>query len=331
MLNQPFGDPVLYVKLAGEKKALLFDLGEISSLKAGKLFKVSHVFVSHMHMDHFIGFDHLIRLNLARDKTTRIYGPEGIIRNVKGKLRGYSWNLVGDYPFVIEVIEICARRLKKIRFICKDRFKPESLISVPYSEKVDEHPHYSVRAIRLDHKIISIAYCLEERFHININKDRLDRLGLPSGKWLRQLKDYIWEGRPDTWPVTILADSAQENGRKEIALGELKKEIVTITQGKKIVYISDCRGIEKNFLKIISFASGADVIFCEAAFLERDREKAFKRGHLTARQAGYIAREAGAKELKVIHFSPRYEDCPELLFQEAQQEFKGLGNPEIEI
>ena len=109
LLNQPFGDPVLYVRLAGEKKALLFDLGEISFLKAGKLFKVTDVFVSHTHIDHFIGFDHLIRLNLARDRTLRIFGPAGIIRNVRGKLKGYTWNLVDEYPFIIEVVEISAK------------------------------------------------------------------------------------------------------------------------------------------------------------------------------------------------------------------------------
>ena len=62
LLNQPFGDPALYVRMANEKKALLFDLGDISCLSPGELIKVSHAFVSHTHMDHFVGFDHLVRL-----------------------------------------------------------------------------------------------------------------------------------------------------------------------------------------------------------------------------------------------------------------------------
>jgi len=60
LLNQPFGDPALYVRLAGEKKALLIDLGDVSCLEPGKLLKVEDVFVSHTHIDHFIGFDHYI-------------------------------------------------------------------------------------------------------------------------------------------------------------------------------------------------------------------------------------------------------------------------------
>ncbi len=322
LLNQPFGDPVLYVRLTGERKALLFDLGELGSLSAGKLFKVTHVFVSHTHMDHFIGFDHLLRLNLSRDKTITIYGPEGIIKNVRGRLRGYTWNLVEDYPFVIEVIEVCAKKLRKVCFICRDRFMSDVEKTTPFEKAIDVHPHYTVSALRVDHKITSIIYTLEERFRININRDRLQRLGLPVGKWLRELKSCIWEGKPDSWLVCVKEDKAGGKIFKEIELGVLKKEITTITKGEKIAYISDCRGIERNFRKIIPFVSGADILFCESAFIDSDKDKASSKGHLTARQAGFIARESGARELKVFHFSPRYEHCPDLLYQEAEQEFR---------
>ena len=317
LLNQPFGDPVLYVRLSGEKKAVLIDLGDVSHLEPGKLLKVEDVFVSHTHIDHFIGFDHLLRLNLGRDKTIRIFGPPGIIANVRGKLAGYTWNLVDAYPFIIEAIEISARALKKARFICAERFKALKAEIVPFvGPVVDLHPHYAMTALRLDHRIASIAYGMEERFHININKDKLDALGLPTGTWLRELKDAVWADKPDDFMV-------RTHGGAEMPLGELKREILTITKGQKIVYVSDCRGTEANLKKIIGFARGADLLFCEAAFLDRDRDKAFERGHLTAKQAGFAAREAGVASLQVFHFSPRYEAVPELLHQEAQQEFKG--------
>ncbi len=88
----------------------------------------------------------------------------------------------------------------------------------------------------------------------------------------------------------------RDDGGTELPLGELKREMLTITKGQKIVYVSDCRGTDANLKKIISFARGADLLFCEAAFLDRDREKACERGHLTAKQAGFAAREAGVAE-----------------------------------
>lgn len=322
LVNQPFGDPVLYVRLSGEKKALLFDLGDISTLHPGKLFKVTHVFVTHTHIDHFIGFDHLLRLNLARDKTLRIYGPPGIIRNVRGKLKGYTWNLVDSYPFVIEAFEIRRTKIVGARFVCREKFKATSIEERAFDGVLDINPHYTVRAVRVDHKIPSIAYSLEERFHININKQRLVDMGLPVGKWLRDLKDLIWQGCDDSELVTVPVPGKKHH---VFSLGELKHTITTITRGQKIVYIADCRGSRNNIKKLVNFATGADVVFCEAAFLEKDITRAMERGHLTARQAGCIAREAGAQFLRVFHFSPRYETCPELLFAEAEQAFHGEG------
>ncbi|SBT08315.1 hypothetical protein ACCAA_560017 [Candidatus Accumulibacter aalborgensis] len=52
LVNPPFGDPGLYVDLLFEKRALLFDLGDIRALPPGKLLRASHVFVSPTPMVH---------------------------------------------------------------------------------------------------------------------------------------------------------------------------------------------------------------------------------------------------------------------------------------
>ena len=61
----------------------------------------------------------------------------------------------------------------------------------------------------------------------------------------------------------------------------------------------------------------------EAPFLEADRERAVSRAHLTARQAGAIARWARVRHLKRFHFSPRYENGEDELWREAEDEFSG--------
>jgi ribonuclease Z len=323
LLNQPFGDPALYVELKGVRRALLFDLGDITQLPAGKILKISRVFVSHMHMDHFIGFDHLLRLFLARDATLRIYGPRGIIKNIRGKLQGFTWNLVGSYPFVLEVFEILKHSMRRVTFACRDGFKSGPGETVPFTGIIDSNPHYTVKALHLDHRITSLAFSIKERFHININKDRLNRLGLPAGPWLREFKNCLWEEKPDTFKVNIYAHDKTGEKVTQLPLGDLKREIATKTEGQKIVYVSDCRGTDENLWKIISFAMNADMLFCEGSFRTQDRAKAEERGHLTAEQAGAIARQARAKALQIYHFSPRYENCPELLYKEAERAFKG--------
>ena len=101
---------------------------------------------------------------------------------------------------------------------------------------------------------------------------------------------------------------------------------MTLTPGQKIAYVADCRFSPENAQKIVQLAQGADLFFCEAAFLERDRDRAEERSHLTARQAGELAREAGAKKLQIFHFSPKYEKETSLLYREAAEAFQA-GSP----
>ena len=89
LVNGRFGDPALYVEALHEKGALLFDLGDLSPLSARDLLRVGHVFVSHTHIDHFIGFDLLLRLSVGRETRIEMVGPAGFAARVHHKLQGY--------------------------------------------------------------------------------------------------------------------------------------------------------------------------------------------------------------------------------------------------
>jgi len=97
LLNGQTGDPALLVTLRWQGRALLLDLGRIDRVPGALLLPIEAVFVSHAHMDHFMGFDQLLRLFLARDTTLRLYGPAGLADCVAGKLAGYVWNLTDEY------------------------------------------------------------------------------------------------------------------------------------------------------------------------------------------------------------------------------------------
>lgn len=322
LINKPFGDPGVYVEIKWEKRAILFDIGDISSLDPAKLLKVSDVFVSHTHMDHFIGFDHLLRLILSRDKKLRIYGPPGTIACIEGKLRGYTWNLTGEYPLSIQVSEVYPDRMERKVFYAQDGFKPRDLDPLPFSGILREEDMITICTAHLDHKIVSLGFALKERFHININREALDTLGLPVGPWLRAFKQELWEGKSDDDIFTVSWEKGNMKFTRDFTLGSLKRKIATITEGQKISYIVDAIYSQENVEKILELVRDSDVMFCEAAYAEVDREIASDRFHLTAEQAGRIARMGGVKNLVIFHFSPRYKENPSLLYEEAKRAFK---------
>ncbi|MFA9562510.1 MAG: ribonuclease Z, partial [Nitrospirota bacterium] len=84
LVNDLFGDPGLYVEIRWSRRALLFDLGDNTPLSPTSLLRVQDIFLSHTHMDHFIGFDRLLRVALGRGKRIRFYGPPGLIANIHG-------------------------------------------------------------------------------------------------------------------------------------------------------------------------------------------------------------------------------------------------------
>src|SRR5260370_35658205 len=104
LVNGRSGDPALYVETLFEKRAILFDLGDITVLSPRKIQRLEHIFVSHAHMDQLAGFDQLLRLLVGREKTIRLYGPEVLIRHVEHKLHGYVWHLAAGYAAALIVI-----------------------------------------------------------------------------------------------------------------------------------------------------------------------------------------------------------------------------------
>ena len=75
LVNGRYGDPTVYVETLFEKRSLLFDLGEISSLSPRKIRRIDQIFVSHAHIDHFVEFDHLLGLLVGHEKSVQLLVP----------------------------------------------------------------------------------------------------------------------------------------------------------------------------------------------------------------------------------------------------------------
>ena len=72
---------------------------------------------------------------------------------------------------------------------------------------------------------------------------------------------------------------------------------------------------------IVPHIAGADLLCLECTFANELAELAEQRFHLTAGQAGQLARKAGVKQLLLSHISARYKE-PEILIQQATEEFE---------
>ena len=306
-----------------EKRGLLFDLGDLSSITNGELLKISHVFISHTHIDHFIGFDHFLRVVFGRGKTIHLYGPEKFIANVTGKLAGFTWNLVDRYSesVTLEVTEVHESHLVKVKFKAIDRFKKSDEKEIPFEDGilVDEDK-FVVRTAILEHRIPCLGFSLEEKNHVNICKDRLEKMCYRSGPWLNELKKYVCEGKSDEY---LLEVPSMAKGSQKKTLGKLKEELVLISPGQKISYVVDTVYNDANKNRIIALVRGSDILFCESPFLAEEEARGQERCHLTSRQAGIIAREAEVKKLNVFHFSGRHTFHTEQIIQEAEEAFMG--------
>ena len=150
---------------------------------------------------------------------------------------------------------------------------------------------------------------------MNVLRGAIESAGLPVGPWLAQAKQAVRRGNPDTHRIEI-------PGRGSVPLGELKERMIRTGPGQRVAYVTDAAPSADNRRRIIALACHADQLFVEAVFLHRDLALAEATRHLTARDAGEVAREAGVRFFTVFHHSARYLSDPTVLTQEARDAFR---------
>ncbi len=305
LVNGRFGDPAVFVDFLFDRRALLFDVGTIRNLPPRKIMRLTDVFVSHAHMDHFNDFDWVVRLCLGRPVTLRLHGPEGFIDRVEHRLLGYTWNLAAGYEqsLTLDVVELHEGGVgRRARFECRGGFArgAECGVALPSGVLLQERG-FRVRAAIIDHGIPCLAFALEEQRHISVRKNRLAELALRPGPWLKGLKQAVLRDAGDDTPISL--DDGQA-----LPLGRLRDAIIDVAPGFKTAYVVDAADTATNRTRIVELARDADEIYIETAFTAADTALAAARHHLTGVQAGGLARAAGARRLHPMHCSPRYQD-----------------------
>lgn len=310
LLNGRSGDPAVYVEALHRPDAVLLDCGDLSALSPRHLLRVGLLAVSHAHMDHWAGFDRLLRLLVGRGKRLPVVGPHGFAERLFHRLRAYTWNLADRIPadLVFEVTEVAAADAwPRTRLRLHDGFRPDPLPPLPARPDgaVLRLGPLRLRAAVLDHGTPCLGFALEEEAHLNIWRTRLHERGLPTGPWLAGLKAAVAEGRPDDHPVPVFARASEARGAPTLPLGAAR-ELVEVSPGQRLAYLTDFADTPANRAAAVALARGADTLFIEAPFAADDADLALDRRHLTTRAAGEIAREAGVRRVEPFHFSPRY-------------------------
>jgi len=331
LVNDAFGDPGLYVDFRDERRALLVDVGDIGALAPRSLMRLTHVFVTHTHMDHFSGFDRLLAVVLGRKERLAFLGGPGFVDQVEHKLRAYTWNVVHRYEveLVIEALEVgLDGHGRRASFSSRRRFEREDDgIFEPSGDVLHDEAAFRVRGRLVDHDIPCLSFAIEEKAHVRVDRDRVAGLGFTPGAWLRALKQAVLAGAPDAAPIEVRWRDRDGEHRAVRTVGELRPVVLDVVAGRRIGYATDLRFTEANVRALGELLAGVDVLYIESVFLDRDADQAARKNHLTARQAGTIARAVGARSIVPFHFSPRYEGRAEELRSEALAAWKATSPP----
>jgi len=152
------------------------------------------------------------------------------------------------------------------------------------------------------HRITSVGWVLQEdarpgRFH----PERAREAGVPEGEMWGELQ----RGRPVTLPGgrVVLPEGIVEPPRR----------------GRRVAVTGDTRPCAAT----AEAARGADLLIHECTFGDAEGARAVETTHSTAREAGRVAREAGAERLVLTHLSTRYDTDPSPLLAQATEEFSG--------
>lgn len=322
-LNGHFGDPSLYIWEINTRHAILIDCGDLSKFSTRQLLKVTHIFLSHCHIDHFFGFDQFLRVHVGSEKIVTIMGPSQTSERVAGKLKGYTWNLIWDknLEFVVIDFDSDKQQKKTTRFHAKNAFQAEygPVENWTFIEPIFDSGNFKVTAITLDHRTPSMAYTVEEKISFAINKSKLDELGFIAGPWLNELKQAYLSG--------LLGQLIQVELKNEpptiYSTADLAQLLLLTRPSYKIAYVTDGAAHKKNFELLFPLIKNADILIAETCFIEQDRILADETKHFTALFIARLAAEAEIKKIMPFHFSKRYLTRSDEVFSELQKNFTG--------
>jgi ribonuclease Z len=162
---------------------------------------------------------------------------------------------------------------------------------------------YTVSCAPLTHRVPAFGYRVAEKDKPGrFNVEHAQALGIPSGPLYGKLK----QGAIVTLPDGRVINGADLCGETQI--------------GRKFVYCTDTIYCDN----AVELAQDADVLIHEATFAHQDAELAYQRLHSTSTMAAQTALSAGAKQLIMTHFSPRYAPGNAIVLDDLLSEARAI-------
>jgi len=311
-------DPVLFIHVRPTGRGILLDCGQLHHLAKRVLRSIDAVFVSHAHMDHLMGFDHLLRHVLVAPRTIACYGPPGIAERIGHKLAGYDWNLTEDSWCTIVVNEVHLHHIEQFTFAGSRGFTAERLQTLPRSGRIIyQSRHLKVEAELCDHKIPVLIFRVTEACPFLIDRQRLQAEQLLPGPWLRELKKRFYDGFRAAGPLKVWRETGSGDKIEKIKdAAALYHRICRVAAPASIGYLSDLGMTSENLDRVCDLLHDTTLLVAECTFLAADQEKARTSAHLCTTDLNLICRRVRPGLLLPMHLSKSYISLTQQLYCE---------------
>jgi ribonuclease Z len=178
-----------------------------------------------------------------------------------------------------------------------------------FQVQLDEHPistpgiifeneKYKIETKYLDHTLDSLGFRIQEHGGYTMIPEQLKKVGLEYDQ-IKELKS-----------------------KEKVVVDGISIELTDVSnprKGQSFAYILDTRLCNT----AIELAKDVDILICESTYLSDREEMAKEYGHLTAKQAAFLAKKSAVGKLVLTHFSQIYTDINE--FQnEAKKVFPNV-------
>ncbi|VTR98122.1 MBL fold metallo-hydrolase [Tuwongella immobilis] len=314
LVNGSTGDPALYIDYPGLDNALLFDAGENGNLDLKRLADLEAVFLTHHHIDHFIGFDRILRANLDKDKELRIFGPGGTITRIYQRLKSYDFQYFSFMKIALNVVELEPGVRRQARMECAKKF-PEPVISEDaWTERtIYENPYLTIEAVSVEHTTPCLAYALVEKPGYHPDPDKLAVSPLRPGSWVPLVLDQLRSGSPMETLVNV------EGG--QFSLGRLAEMGFSGSPGSRVTFVTDTIWNDSTKAALLPLAKNSWRLYCDSYYAIGQLKNAVTHKHMTATHAAEFAKLAKVDQLILMHFAPRYAGRYGHLVDEAKAIF----------